>query len=302
VLEASKRRDAVLLYREYLMYALIASNSLITLEIPPCNKDLLPSELLSDSQFNLGSCHSGILGCSISQSLQSDMASTSKPYALGFVGLGNMGSQMARNLSVYAKLNSLPPLRLWNRTRSKTEPLAQEIYGEIVSSLEEMAEKCDIVHTCLANDEVALSLYRQFFDTKSAGTIFADHSTLYPTTATLLQREAEMAGMHYLSCPVFGPPAAAKSAQLLIVLSGDVAAKDSVAQYVVPTIGKSFLDTGEEASKGAMMKLLGNNCILGTIELLSESFALAEKSGFESGLFYEFIRMRIPLPLCQIWF
>jgi 3-hydroxyisobutyrate dehydrogenase-like beta-hydroxyacid dehydrogenase len=254
------------------------------------------------SQFNLGSCRSGILSYSVSQSLQLDMASTSKPYALGFVGLGNMGSQMARNLSVYAKLNGLPPLRLWNRTRSKTEPLAQEIYSEIVSTLEEMAEKCDIVHTCLANDEVALSLYRQFFDTKSAGTIFADHSTLYPTTATLLQQEAEMAGMHYLSCPIFGPPAAAKSAQLLIVLSGDVAAKESVEQYVVPTIGKSFLDTGEEASKGAMMKLLGNNCILGTIELLSESFALAEKSGFESGLFYEFIRMRIPLPLCQIWF
>ena len=141
------------------------------------------------SQFNLGSCRSGILSRSVSQSLHLDMASTSKPYALGFVGLGNMGSQMARNLSVYAKLNGLSPLRLWNRTRSKTEPLAQEIYSEIVSTLEEMAEKCDIVHTCLANDEVALSLYRQFFDTKSAGTIFADHSTLYPTTATLFSEK-----------------------------------------------------------------------------------------------------------------
>jgi hypothetical protein len=46
--EASKRRDAVLLYPECLMYAPIASNALTTLEIPPCNKDLLSSELLSD--------------------------------------------------------------------------------------------------------------------------------------------------------------------------------------------------------------------------------------------------------------
>lgn len=38
------------------------------------------------------------------------------------------------------------------------------------------------------------------------------------------------------------------------------------------------------------MKILGNNCILGTIELLSESFTLAEKTGFDAGIFYDFIR------------
>ena len=85
-------------------------------------------------------------------------------------------------------------------------------------------------------------------------------------------------------------PALAKTAQLLVVLSGDAAAREAVKQYIVPTIGKGILDAGEDASKGALMKLLGNNCILGTIELLSESFTLAEKTGFDAGLFYEFIR------------
>ena len=37
------------------------------------------------------------------------------------------------------------------------------------------------------------------------------------------------------------------------------------------------------------MKILGNNCILGTIELLSESFTLVEKTGFDAGMYYEFI-------------
>ena len=218
------------------------------------------------------------------------MSASPRSFAFGFVGLGNMGSQMARNLATYAEQNGLPAVRVWNRTRSKIEPLAQEANCEIVSSLEEVAEKCDVVHTCLANDLVALSVYRQFFSTKSAGTILVDHSTLYHTTAVTLQTEAAQVGMHYLSCPVFGPPAAAKSAQLLVVLSGDAASRDLVRQYIVPTIGKGALDAGEDASQGALMKLLGNNCILGTIELLSESFTLAEKTGFDVSLFYEFIR------------
>jgi 3-hydroxyisobutyrate dehydrogenase-like beta-hydroxyacid dehydrogenase len=223
-------------------------------------------------------------------------ADASKRLSLGFVGLGNMGSQMARNLALYAEKNGLPPVRIWNRTRSKIEYLIQEAPCEIVSSIEEVAEKCDVVHTCLANDEVALSVYRQFFSTKSAGTIFADHSTLYHTTAASLQEDAARAGMHYLSCPVFGPPAAAKSAQLLVVVSGDHASREVIKQYIVPTIGRGFLEVGEDASKGALMKLLGNNCILGTIELLSESFTLAEKTGLDTSLFYEFIRTS---PICR---
>ena len=218
------------------------------------------------------------------------MADAVRSYSVGFVGLGNMGSQMARNLATYAKAHGMPRVRIWNRTRSKIEYLAQEAHCEIVSSLEEVADSCDIVHTCLANDEVALSVYRQFFRAHgAAGTIFVDHSTLYPTTAATLQAEARVVGMFYLSCPVFGPPAAAKSAGLLVVVSGDSSARDIVKPLLVPTIGKAVLDCGEEASKGALMKLLGNNCILGTIELLSESFTLADKTGFDAGLFYEFI-------------
>lgn len=219
------------------------------------------------------------------------MAPDSRSQAFGFVGLGNMGSQMAFNLATYAQQNSLPRVKIWNRTRSKIEYLAQESHCEIVSSLEEVADQCDIVHTCLANDEVAFSVYRQFFQaTNVQGTIFVDHSTLFPTTSTALQAEALSKGAHFLSCPVFGPPAAAKSAGLLVVVSGDPSARETVKPYLVPTIGKAILDCGDDSSKGALMKILGNNCILGTIELLSESFTLAEKTGFDAGIFYDFIR------------
>jgi 3-hydroxyisobutyrate dehydrogenase-like beta-hydroxyacid dehydrogenase len=128
------------------------------------------------------------------------------------------------------------------------------------------------------------------FASNASGTIFADHSTLFPTTLAILQVEAREKRMHYLACPVFGPPAAAKSAGLLIVTSGDEKARDTIKEYLVPTLGKKTIDCGYEPQKGAVLKILGNSCIPGTIELLSESFTMAEKTGFDTELFYEFIR------------
>lgn len=219
------------------------------------------------------------------------MAPDSRLRIFGFVGLGNMGSQMASNLATYAQENGIPRVKIWNRTRSKIEYLAQEAHCEVLSSIEQVADECDIIHTCLANDEVAFSVYRQFFQAANVrGVVFVDHSTLFPTTSTALQSEASSKGAFFLSCPVFGPPAAAKSAGLLVVVSGNSTARETVKPYLVPTIGKAILDCGDDSSKGALMKILGNNCILGTIELLSESFTLAEKTGFDAGIFYDFIR------------
>jgi 3-hydroxyisobutyrate dehydrogenase-like beta-hydroxyacid dehydrogenase len=96
--------------------------------------------------------------------------------------------------------------------------------------------------------------------------------------------------MHFLACPVFGPPAAAKSAGFLIVTSGDEKTRDTIKEYLVPTLGKRIIDCGYEPQRGALFKILGNSCILGTIKLLLESFTLAEKTGFDTELFYVFIR------------
>lgn len=210
--------------------------------------------------------------------------------SFGFVGLGNMGSQMAHNLAKYVEGRELPRVRVWNRTRSKIEELAKSSFCEPASSLSEVAQSCNIVHSCLANDAVALDVYRELFASAKEGAIFVDHSTLYPDTAETLQGLGRQHNVHFLSSPVFGPPAAAKSAQLLLTVSGDAKARERVKEHLVPALGKGVMDCGDATRKAALLKILGNNCILGTIELLSESFTLAEKTGFDVSLFYEFIR------------
>lgn len=215
-------------------------------------------------------------------------------HTFGFIGLGNMGSQMAHNLSLYAKSKSLPPVHIWNRSRGKSEQFANQTAAKVADSVESLVQACDVIHMCLANDEVALSVVRQILTVGKQELIIVDHSTLFPTTSKLLQDEANSHQVTFCSCPVFGPPAAAKNAGLLIALSGAEHALEVLKEYIVPTLGKAVIDCGSDTARGALLKILGNNCILGTIELLSESFTLAEKTGFDVALFYEFIQAWFP--------
>ncbi|KAI1077018.1 NAD(P)-binding protein [Whalleya microplaca] len=224
------------------------------------------------------------------------LSESSETPSFGFVGLGNMGTMMSLNLAAYSQKQGLPKVKIWNRTRSKVEQLAEQGSFEIADTLEDLAERCSIIHACLANDEVALSVYRQILRAAKPGLILVDHSTLYPTTSSTLHAEAEAQGSSFLSCPVFGPPAVAKVGGLLVVVSGNEKSRAVLKEYIVPTIGRAIIDCGDDTSKGALLKILGNSCILGTIELMSESFTLAEKTGFDAEVFYEFIQQWFPAP------
>ncbi|KAI8957737.1 NAD(P)-binding protein [Daldinia sp. FL1419] len=223
--------------------------------------------------------------------------SQSSPFpSFGFVGLGNMGSVMSLNLAGHAQKQGFQKVKIWNRSRGKAEELAGQGFFEVADTLENIAKSCNIIHACLANDDVALSVYRQILSFAEPGLILVDHSTLYPTTSSTLYAEAEAKGSSFLSCPVFGPPALAASAKLLVVLSGNEKARTTLKEYIVPAIGRAIIDCGNDTRKGALLKILGNSCILGTIELMSESFTLAEKTGFDAELFYDFIQQWFPAP------
>jgi 3-hydroxyisobutyrate dehydrogenase-like beta-hydroxyacid dehydrogenase len=110
-----------------------------------------------------------------------------------------------------------------------------------------------VVHTCLANDAVALDVYQQLFAAAKKDSIFLDHSTLYLDTSDTLQELGNKHEVHFLSCPVFGAPAAAKTAQLLITIAGDPQSREQVKSYLIPTLGKGFMDCGDATRKTALL-------------------------------------------------
>ncbi|KAI0354664.1 NAD-P-binding protein [Trametes cingulata] len=227
---------------------------------------------------------------------------------IGFCGLGAMGYPMARNLAKWRNQHvpgSLPVL-VWNRTRSKSEDLLKELGEEMITiadSLEQVASDCDIIFTNLSNDDVVRSVYQTFAKalqqpkpTKN-NKIFVETSTIYPTCAaevdTLL---SNLPSTHFVASPVFGPPATAATAQLLIVMSGDYRSKKEVAHILIPAVGRKVLDLGGNIEKAPTFKLIGNSLILGSLELLAEVFTLSEKAGIGAGLVHQFIKDMMPAP------
>lgn len=110
-------------------------------------------------------------------------------------------------------------------------------------------------------------------------------------------------GASYLSAPVFGRPDAAKSANLVQLLGGDAKAKETIKPIFVPAVAKRVVDAGDEVAKGELtlamilanvlgsaLKLLGNSMILGVVEMLAETYALADVIGFDPEVYQSFIR------------
>jgi len=223
---------------------------------------------------------------------------------VGFIGLGNMGTPMARNLNKWLVENNLAPLTLWNRTGSKIDEF-KSLGCTSAATIEEIGEKCDVIFTSLANDEVAKEVYAKLFTSsekrlsqhRGSQTIFIETSTLYPTVCGKLEHQSgSIPHRHFLSCPVFGPPGLAETAQLLAVISGDYVARKYALQFVVPSMARKAIDVGSNVERAASFKLIGNSVVLGIIELLAESMTLADKSGVGAETLYELIKEFFPAP------
>ncbi|CAO1622366.1 unnamed protein product [Jaminaea pallidilutea] len=230
-------------------------------------------------------------------------------HQLGFCGVGNMGKRMALNLakSLGERQPPLPPLLVWNRTASKVRDLEKESNGLIkaVDDLETLGQACDVVFTNVADDDAANHVYDALIkgDSKrqqSSGSphvVWVDTSTLYPTTTGELERRISAIPHHsFLSAPVFGPPPMAETAKLVFALAGPHSAKKQVAPFLVPAMGRKIMDFGANPERAASFKLIGNAMILSTIEVLSETMTLAEKTGVGADSFMEFVTDFFPAP------
>ena len=60
---------------------------------------------------------------------------------------------------------------------------------------------------------------------------------------------------HLITCPVFGPPAAAEKSQLVLVMAGDYRSKKEVAYLLVPAVGRKVIDLGGNLEKGEISSL-----------------------------------------------
>ena len=200
----------------------------------------------------------------------------------GFIGLGNMGMPIARNL-----IKAGHELTVYNRTRSKAEALA----SAGAKPANSVAEACvaEIVMTMLADDH---AVERTTFgdggilNTLAGGGVHLSLSTISTALSRRLTEAHSARGQSFIASPVFGRPDAAAAARLAVVAAGPAEAVERV-RPLLEAIGRKLFVIGLEPYSANAVKLAGNFLIASMLETLSEAFTLIQKSGVEPAKFLE---------------
>jgi 3-hydroxyisobutyrate dehydrogenase-like beta-hydroxyacid dehydrogenase len=200
---------------------------------------------------------------------------------VGFIGLGNMGLPMARNL-----LKAGHKVTVYNRTRERAERLRGE--GAVVADRVIDTAGADVLITMLSDDSAlrAVVFGEQLIPRLSKHTIHISASTISVALARELAKAHADAGNQFISAPVFGRPEAAEAAKLVIVAAGPAKTIEQC-QPVFDAVGQRTFVVGSEPFQANVVKLSGNFLILSVIESLGEAYALLRKSGVEPERFLD---------------
>lgn len=196
---------------------------------------------------------------------------------IGFIGLGNMGLNMAKSLILAGYR-----LQVYNRTISKADELDSAAITKCKTPAE-AAANVSVVITMLSEDEIVKETTTGadgILKTLPKQAVHISMSTISPDTAAQLAALHKNAGSYYLAAPVFGRPEAAAAKKLWICVSGDQKAKE-IAKPILEAIGQGIVDFGETAGGANVVKIAGNFMILSSMEMMAEAYTLAEKNGLD---------------------
>ena len=217
---------------------------------------------------------------------------------VGFIGLGNMGKGMARNLIKAGHI-----VTVYNRTRSHAEQLQKE--GAVVAGTPAEACNGEALITMLADDNAVEQIA---FGTKGSEGIVnalganAIHISMSTISVALSDRLAEAhtsKGSAYVAAPVFGRPSAAEAGQLAIIAAGSAEALKR-GETLFSAMGRQTFAVGDKPSIANLVKLIGNFMLASMLETLGEAFALGRKAGLDSGLLLEILTGTLfPVPVVK---
>ena len=196
---------------------------------------------------------------------------------IGFLGIGLMGAPMARHL-----LSAGFQLRIWNRTRSKLDPLV-EAGATAAATPAQAAEGADVLCVCVT-DKAAVEnvLFGPGGAAEAARmpSLVIDFSTIGPSaTIVLAARLKRERGASWVDAPVSGGTTGASNGKLVIMCGGSV---EDIARLapLLAAFSQRVTRIGKVGA-GQTLKLCNQLIVATNLVAISEAFQLARVSGLE---------------------
>jgi len=196
--------------------------------------------------------------------------------AVGFIGLGNMGSAMATRL-----LEAGFDVTVYNRSPAKVDALAAR--GATVAATIAQACAGDVVITMLANDEAVDAVVTGeggVLATLRDGATHVSSSTISAALSKRLTEAHARVGQQFVTATVLGRPEAAAAGKLFVLAAGPAEAVEPL-MPVLDALGQRTFRVSEVAAVGNVVKLSANFLLANVIESLGEAVALVSKAGVD---------------------
>jgi 3-hydroxyisobutyrate dehydrogenase len=207
---------------------------------------------------------------------------------IGWIGIGRMGYAMAERL---AKAGA--DLTVWNRTRSKAEPLAAH-GAKIAASLPELSG-CEVVFCMVSTwddvKEVVAGPGGLLSDKSRAPKLLIECSSISLEGSAELRSLLAKRGVELLAAPVSGNAKVIKAGRLSFVCSGPKAAYDRALPYL-----KMIAPAASYVGEGELSRIVKicHNVFLGVVtQSLAEITVLAQKAGVPRHAFLDFINQSV---------
>jgi 2-hydroxymethylglutarate dehydrogenase len=193
---------------------------------------------------------------------------------VGFVGTGNMGRPMAKNI-----LKAGHQMTVFDLRPEATAPL-EALGARRTADLPSLAREVRVILMSLPDAravEAALWGPTGLMEGARSGDVVFDLSTVGPESTRAQHARMALRGVRLIDAPVSGSVSGAEAGTLAVMIGADA---EALAPYepVLRAIGTSLFPLGE-VGRGNILKLLNNYVALSNQAVLCEAMALADRLG-----------------------
>ncbi len=204
---------------------------------------------------------------------------------IGFAGLGIMGAPMAGRL-----LDAGYPLTVFNRTRNRTEALAER-GAAVADTPADLAARSEVILVMVSDSpdvEAVVAGPSGLLEGIRPGSVVVDMSTVSPALERRLDEALRQKGCHLVDAPVSGGDVGAQNGTLAIMAGGDADAVERV-RPALSVLGKSITHCGPSGS-GQLVKLCNQILVSVTLLGVSEAILFAKKNGLDPSVMIEAVQ------------
>ncbi|WP_028933848.1 NAD(P)-dependent oxidoreductase [Pseudonocardia spinosispora] len=224
---------------------------------------------------------------------------------VALLGTGIMGAGMARNI-----LAAGLPLTVWNRSRDKAAPLADE-GATVADTPAEAVRGADVIVTMLRDGPNVTQVIADAEAGLRPGQVWAQCTTVGPAAAAELAELASKHGLVIVDAPVLGTRAPAEQGQLLMFASGARAEAEPLLTPVFDAVGRKTVWLGDDPTAASKLKLVANSWVLAITGATAETLGFARALGVDPQAFLDavaggphdppYLRMKAAAILGEEW-